>query len=394
MPQSRIWIDTLHDGLRVTLQMPLDQLELAYGHPLAKDPAALVAKEHDGLVRYVLQHLGARQGWSTLHPVLTVEGSGPTAELSAVVTLHPPTGGDPRTVSLWSDAIVHEVRTHRTEVFLRQDWSAGQAALPPKPIGELTFAQTELSISLPPSSTGASVLALWEEGLRHIAHGTDHLLFLLLLMVAAPLVIRRGRWAEALPGRTALTRVIWVVSAFTIGHLITLSLGSTGVISPPETAVEIGVALTIGLTGWHLVKPWLAQREALIAGAFGLVHGLAFSASLNGAGLTPWQHAQALLAFNLGVESMQLLVLGSTLLPLYLLAKHRPSLYATCRQITGMAALVIALCWVFERSHPGAWVSPALLEDPAPILPWALALLWAAALLSYAARRRVPYPLH
>ena len=158
---------------------------------------------------------------------------------------------------------------------------------------------------------------------RHIADGTDHLLFLLALILPAPLVAAGGRWGGYAGGRTALRRIVKVVTAFTLGHSITLVLGALGWARLPGAVVESVIALSILVSAVHALVPIFRGREVFIAGGFGLVHGLAFAATLADFGLDPWTMASSVLGFNLGIEAVQLLVILAAMPWLVLLARSR-----------------------------------------------------------------------
>ena len=296
------------------------------------------------------------------------------------MTLHPPPGADPRALTLVFDAVTHEVRTHRVQFFLRSDWAGGVAAQVPRPLAVGDSAHTVFQLNLGPPRAGGAWGPLLQAGAHHILEGADHLLFLLMLMVVAPLVARRGTWAGARRARDSWREVAIIVSAFTLGHTLTLVLGSTGVLRPPASWVEVGVAASIVLAAWHAARPLWSGAERGMALAFGLVHGLAFSASLSGAGLTVGQHAQALLAFNLGIEAAQL-GLVALALPALLLAQTAGDV-AYARLRLGLAGLggALALWWVAERLDvPLPWQLP----EPTAFTPvGALLALWAVALLT------------
>jgi len=385
MAESRVWVDTTAQGLNLTLNLPLNQLGLAYGHTLDGEPHQVLAREREGLSRYLLAHIGARsgtQGWLALRPELSVSGQTPAAELVAQMRLVAPIGQDPRQGELLLDVVTHEVRSHRVQVFLRHDWASGRVVLAevlPQPLAELRYGQGSVALTLPAARTGASWLSLWQHGMAHIAEGSDHLAFLLLLVVVAPLGMNNGRWAAPRPARQAWQHIGWVVSAFTLGHALTLTLGSTGWLSLPSQWVEVGVALTIALAAVHALRPIFGRGETLVALGFGLVHGMAFSASLSGAGLSAWQHAQALMAFNLGIETMQGLVLLATLPPLLKLAGQGQRL-AWLRRGLAIACFDIALLWTAERlawlpTGTSAWVDSLLSQGI-----WLPGMLWLIAL--------------
>ena len=133
-------------------------------------------------------------------------------------------------------------------------------------------------------------------GIEHIIFGVDHLLFVLGL-----LLLVRG----TLP-------LLKTITAFTIAHSITLSLAVLGVVHVPPPPVEAAIALSILFVGTELVKQQrgeagLAQQYPwLVAGAFGLLHGLGFAGALTRIGIPQGEIPLALLMFNIGVELGQL----------------------------------------------------------------------------------------
>lgn len=279
MPESRVWIDTTPTGIRLTLQLPLNRLEFGYGQPLADHPTKVLAEHSEGLSRYLLSHIGARSGnagWQALRPQLEVVGNDGSAELEAVIELRAPPGADTRAPTLLYDVINHEVRTHRVQVFLRNDWAGGFAGQAPLPLGELQYGQASLPIPLEQVNGGSSMLPLLQSGAVHIAEGTDHLLFLLLLMIVAPLRAQAGRWADMRAVPSALRQVALVVTAFTVGHSLTLALGSSGLLTVSATPVEAAVAASIVFAAVHAFRPLFAAGDVVMALGFGLVHGFAF----------------------------------------------------------------------------------------------------------------------
>ena len=89
MPESRVFIDTEANGLRLTLQLPLNRLELAFGQPLSAAPTASAAQHREALAAYLLQHVGARgddnQGWTVMRPSLRVTSSTVASAAQAMV---------------------------------------------------------------------------------------------------------------------------------------------------------------------------------------------------------------------------------------------------------------------------------------------------------------------
>ena len=145
-------------------------------------------------------------------------------------------------------------------------------------------------------------LAFLQLGFGHIVawDAADHILFLLALAA-----IYRGRdWRAAL----------LVISAFTIGHSITLLLAVTNLLILPAPMVEFLIPITIVAT--CIENLWLRERAAqgrtaryrpVFAGIFGLVHGAGFAGYLKS--LFVERIAIPLFGFNVGIEVGQVVVL-------------------------------------------------------------------------------------
>lgn len=133
-------------------------------------------------------------------------------------------------------------------------------------------------------------------GTEHILTGPDHLLFvlgLLMLMVA-------------------LRPLIKTITAFTVGHSVTLSLVALGWARVPSGPVEVLIAVTVLLLAAELVTPegarpsLLRRRPWLMAFGFGLIHGMGFAGALSEVGLPDEEIPMALFSFNVGIEIGQL----------------------------------------------------------------------------------------
>lgn len=186
-----------------------------------------------------------------------------------------------------------------------------------------------------------------ELGGDHILTGTDHLLFLLILLLPAPLAARAGRWDGLVGARSALTRIGGITLAFTAGHSMALAATALGRLDIPGRPVEAFIAASILVGAIHAVRPLFPGKEALVAGVFGLGHGMAFSFVLAEMQLTTGQLVTSLLGFNLGIELVQLLLVCLALPSLLVLARLRvqPVLRLTGAVLTGTAALG----WLADR---------------------------------------------
>lgn len=142
-----------------------------------------------------------------------------------------------------------------------------------------------------------------ELGIEHILdpQGIDHVLFILVLTV--PFLI--SDWKN----------VIILATAFTLGHSLTLALSSLDIVSVNSNFVEIVIAFSIGITaiGNFISSAQMSMKvRYFIAGVFGLVHGLGFSNFFKTI-LGQDEILFPLIAFNLGVEVAQLVVVAVTL---------------------------------------------------------------------------------
>jgi len=222
--------------------------------------------------------------------------------------------------------------------------------------------------------TGAvGFTSMFRLGMRHIAEGTDHLLFLLALLLPAPLLVFGSRWAGFAGARHSLLQILKVVTAFTIGHSITLALAAFGLVRVPSRPIEVLIALSILVSAAHALRPLFPGREAVIAAFFGLIHGLAFAATLGQLGLAWSARVGSILAFNLGIETMQLIVVASIMPSLVFMSRTRA--YPLLRIGGALFAGFASLGWIADRlfglrtpvdvlvdsvAHRGVWIAGAL----------------------------------
>lgn len=190
--------------------------------------------------------------------------------------------------------------------------------------------QPTLTPTPPPA---AHYLAL---GVHHILLGPDHLLFVL------------GLWALWRRSGAGLSRLVATVTAFTLAHSITLAGATLAGWRLPGGAVEACIAASILLLAVELASDHrgAAQRwPAVVAFAFGLLHGFGFAGALADTGLPPDARGWALAAFNVGIEAGQLaFVLGLTVLARW--ATPAPRLVPLALLAYGG----IAAYWFIDRS--------------------------------------------
>lgn len=171
-------------------------------------------------------------------------------------------------------------------------------------------------------------------GAHHILIGPDHILFLIGLLLLG------GTWL-------ALVRI---VTAFTIGHSITLSLAALNIVSPAASIIEPAIALSIVFVGAdNLVRGDGRDLRAWVALTFGLVHGFGFAYVLREFGLPREALGWSLFSFNLGVEIGQLAVVLAVA-SLLTAIRRRSDVMGTRVAVAGSVVVIAAgTYWFVQR---------------------------------------------
>lgn len=399
VPSTTIELDVHESDVTAALTLPAGDLALASGIEVTEGRIDGASAEE--IETYLESHFSVStdgDAWVVdVSDVASSEteqwGTGLFPSVTATARLTPPDEADLRSFALSYDAILHQVVTADIFVILHSDWAAGELESA-RDLGVIamdtrTGAVAPLEIDLDDGGLWQGFVGMLALGMSHIAEGTDHQLFLLTLLLPAPLLVIGRRWKGVASIRRAIRRIAAVTVAFTIGHSATLALGALG-LPVPQQPVEALIAVSILIAAAHAVRPLFPGREPLVAGLFGLIHGMAFSMTLSSLDLSGWRLALSLLGFNLGIEAMQLLVVVLVLPPLVALA--RTPGYAPLR--IGAAALtaLAAVGWLLDRVGVPNPLGAAA-DSLAPGAPWAAAALWiaaAAVVLTRAARSRRP----
>ncbi|RIX51169.1 HupE/UreJ family protein [Paenibacillus nanensis] len=166
-------------------------------------------------------------------------------------------------------------------------------------------------------------------GMEHIWTGYDHLLFVLALILL----------------KLPIRKYLIILTAFTVGHSITIALASLGIVSLSPSIVEPLIALSIAYVA--IENLWLKRIEWrwMVALGFGLIHGFGFAEILKET--LGDSYTLPLLSFNLGVELGQIAVLAVVLPLLYYAGRakwYRKAAYGLSMVIT-----LVGLYWFAER---------------------------------------------
>ena len=139
------------------------------------------------------------------------------------------------------------------------------------------------------------------QGVLHIWMGWDHLAFVLCLCMIAS-----GR------------KLLGLITAFTVGHSVSLALAFFELVHIPVPPVEAIIALSIAFMAREALKLRDGQadntafrRQMAIVVSFGLLHGLGFASALGELGVQSAERVPALVFFNLGVEVGQLIFVAA-----------------------------------------------------------------------------------
>ena len=226
-------------------------------------------------------------------------------------------------------------------------------------VGVLRADRRAITLDIHRFRAGEVIAELVREGAQHIWGGADHVLFLLALLLPAPLVRRRdGGWTTR-PGLAGTMReVLKVVTAFTLAHTVTLALSFVGWVLLPARLVETAIALSVFAAAWNNLRPFLPGRAWVMALGFGLVHGLGFAGALRNLALPTRARGLALASFNVGVELGQLAIVAAVL-PLLTFGARRRWYPRLVMGAGSLAVAWLALLWTLQRAF-GLTLLPGL----------------------------------
>ena len=181
-------------------------------------------------------------------------------------------------------------------------------------------------------------------GFNHIANfnGYDHILFLVVLCA----VYQLKQWKK----------IIILVTAFTIGHSITLFLVSFDIFSIPSRYVKLLIPITIMITSLHnirsieIIRNSNMSKNYFLALFFGLIHGMDFSNYFKALIMSPEEIIIPLFAFNIGLEIGQFLIVFVIVLISYVFLSVLKVKYYSWNLFVSGAAFGVSLISILELS--------------------------------------------
>jgi hydrogenase/urease accessory protein HupE len=248
-----------------------------------------------------------------------------------------PSGAPPGALTIDTDLFPYDP-IHQTFVNIYEQGTAGKPAQDtPALRQQMIFSSSTAEHTYYRGTTQGAIEVIKTfvpSGIHHILIGPDHILFLVGLLLLG------GTWGA----------LIRIVTAFTIGHSITLSLAALNLVTPPATIIEPAIALSIVFVGAdNLVRGDGRDLRAWVALVFGLVHGFGFANVLREFGLPSEALGWSLFSFNVGVEIGQLAVVLLVTGALTLVQRRSESL---ARQVAFAGSLVVIAAgsyWFIQR---------------------------------------------
>ena len=221
-----------------------------------------------------------------------------------------------------------------------------------------------------------------QSGIHHIMIGPDHILFLVGLLLLG------GTW----------TTLLSIVTAFTIGHSITLSLAALNVVTPPASIIEPAIALSIVFVGAdNLVRGDGRDLRAWVALVFGLVHGFGFANVLREFGLPREALGWSLFSFNFGVEIGQVVIVLIVASILASIRRRSAPLGMRVAMAGSVVVIAAGTYWFVERVF--SCVTTSTVAGNASLLPmwskwlWVLTTVVMGSFDTDATRSRIALPL-
>ena len=377
--ESYVYLDIYDDTVEGRVEFPISDVNEVLGLDIPEDEAGAapaVEANLGTLQRYAAEHLSigdASSEWPLVfdgYSLLEIAaGSYVILEFEVDRTFSPV----PREFSATYDGILHAKPERNALLIIGTDWGSGTFNNEASELLRYTPDSTTQAVNLGDTSFWKGVSGVIGLGVEHIRIGTDHILFILALVLPAVLVLQRPEGWKPAPGFGAsLWRVLKIVTMFTVAHTITLTLGGLGIVEFPAAFVETVIALSIALAALHNIVPQFANKEWLIAFGFGLFHGFGFAGLLSDLGLTQSRRIVSLLGFNIGIEIGQAIIILLIFPSLYLLRRTR--FYLGAMYVGSGVLTVVAAGWALDRAL-GIDLNVDVLVDRVVLWPRSLVLI-------------------
>ncbi len=186
-------------------------------------------------------------------------------------------------------------------------------------------------------------------GIKHIWNGTDHVLFIIALILPAAMLRKKTDWQPVREFRPAILYVIKIITLFTIAHSVTLSVAALGLFRLPSRIVESVIAISIAVAALDIIFPIFKRKIGWVVFIFGLFHGFGFASVLKRLGVLGEHAALSLFGFNLGVEIGQVVII-CIIFPVIYLIRHSAFYPKIIMRYGAAAMIMLAIYWFVDRA--------------------------------------------
>jgi len=393
--ESYVYLDIYDNTVEGRVEFPINDLNEVLGtdFPTNADRALEAAEaERELLHEYTGEHLELREQEGGEWPIVMgdIETLGANGGYIIVnFAVDKEFASVPRTFTVAYDGIMHAKPERNGLLLIGTDWGSGTFNNEAEELLRFTPEAPAQEVDLGGTSFWKGFTGVVVLGAEHIEIGSDHILFILALVLPSVLVFSRlVGWQPSASFGASLWRVLKIVTMFTVAHTITLTLGGLGIIEFPPVLVETVIAVSIILAALHNILPIFVNKEWIIAFVFGLFHGFGFAGLLSDLGLTQSRQFVSLLGFNVGIELGQAAIILMVFPALFIARRtraYRPGMYAA-----SVLLIVVAAAWVLDRALGidlgiSWWVDAVLLWPRSILL---VAALYAVAIALYFVDKR------
>lgn len=391
--QSYVYLDIYDASIEGRVEYPVADLNEVLGLDISNDVDRAVLEAQQNLAaiqEYSAEHLALFDQSGTEWPIVFGDVEALEAANGAYLIVDFGVDKDfaevPRQFTAAYDGIIHQKQDRDALLIIGTDWGSGTFKNEASELLRFTADNTVQAVDLGETSFWDGLTAVIGLGVEHIRIGSDHILFILALVMPAVLVFRRPNgWLPSASFGSSLWRVLKIVTMFTLAHTITLTLGGLGIVEFPPALVETVIAISIALAALHNIRPVFVNKEWIIAFGFGLFHGFGFAGLLAELGLTQSRQFVSLLGFNLGIEIGQAVII-ILIFPALFLAR-RTRVYLPAMWFGSIVLIIVALLWALDRAFGLAVGQDRLVEAvvlwPRSAIFIALAYLGAAGFYAF-----------
>ena len=288
--------------VRYTLTLDLETAAKAQNAPTGTTPVPL-AGGYDALAGLVSRHVTISADGSACVPLPDAVQPPPPGRSIVVIVIHYACPAPVHVLTMRDTLSAVFGRDHHTLASIE---GPGQTELvlldPDRAEAQVTIAdQATGARAATPADNGA--LGFFLLGIEHILEGFDHVLFIVALVLGG------GR----------IGTLLGIITAFTVGHSVTLAFAVLGLVRPPAWLIEPLIAASIAYVACeNIFLKRTPSRRWLVGLLFGLVHGFGFAGALIELEVPGESLFSSLLSFNLGVEAGQAII-SALLFPALLL---------------------------------------------------------------------------